>query len=57
MVTVTRSRHQDTPRARWVQDLVKRRGKQKAIVALANKNSRVIWALMASGESYRPTAA
>ena len=40
-------------RSRWVQSLVARRGKNKAAVALANKNARVIWALLSRGDSYR----
>lgn len=40
-------------RSRWVQSLVARLGKNKAAVALANKNARVIWALLSRGDSYR----
>lgn len=40
-------------RSRWLQSLVARRGKNKAAVALANKNARVIWAMLSRGESYR----
>ena len=40
-------------RSRWLQSLVERRGKNKAAVALANKNARVIWALLSRGDSYR----
>lgn len=40
-------------RSRWLQSLVARRGKNKAAVALANKNARIIWALLARGEHYR----
>ena len=42
------------PRSRWLQSLVARRGKNKAAVALANKNARIIWALLARGECYQP---
>ena len=38
---------------RWVSALEKRRGRNRACVALANKNARIIWALMARGESFR----
>jgi len=41
-------------RVRWVQDLVERRGKHIAAVALANKTARIIWAVLARGEEYRP---
>ena len=30
------------------------RGYNKAAVALANKNARIIWALLTRGENYRP---
>jgi len=43
-------------RARWIMALVQRRGIQKAAVALANKNVREVWALVARGESYRALA-
>ena len=39
--------------SRWLQALVARRGKNKAAVALANKNARIIWALLTQGECYR----
>ena len=42
----------EDPRSRWVQALVLRCGKNKAAVALANKNARTIWALMANGHEY-----
>jgi len=44
-------------RIRWVQGLVERRGKHIAAVALANKTARIIWALLARGEEYRPSLA
>ena len=44
-------------RIRWVQELVERRGKHVAAVALANKTARIIWALLARGEEYRPSLA
>jgi transposase len=43
---------------KWVADKKNHIGYNKASVALANKNARVIWAIMATGESYRqPIAA
>ena len=38
----------------WVADKKHRCGHNKASVALANKNARVIWAILAKGECYRP---
>lgn len=40
----------------WVADKKQRCGYNKATVALANKNARVIWALLATGECYRKAA-
>lgn len=54
--TIRWAQGKQTPRARWIMALVQRRGIQKAAVALANKNARVVWALMARGESYRAPA-
>ena len=42
-------------RIRWVRELAERRGKHVAAVALANKTARIIWALLARGEEYRPS--
>jgi transposase len=42
-------------KSRWVADKKQRRGYNKAAVALANKNARIIWAIMATGECYRPS--
>lgn len=42
----------DDARSRWIQNLVLRCGKNRAAVALANKNARTIWALMATGHEY-----
>lgn len=40
--------------SRWVNELRERRGTNRAIVAVANKNARIIWALLARNEEYRP---
>jgi len=37
----------------WLIELMKRRAKKVAAVALANKTARMVWALMTSGEHYR----
>lgn len=39
--------------SRWVSRLVERRGKHKAIVALANKLARICWAVIRSEQSYK----
>ena len=38
--------------SRWVLALKERAGWQKALVALANKNARILWAVMTRGERY-----
>jgi hypothetical protein len=43
-------------RSIWANRLKLARGFNVAAVALANKNARVIWALLTRGENYRPTA-
>lgn len=39
--------------SRWARQLIERRGKQRAAVALANKLARIIWAMLYRGETYR----
>jgi len=41
--------------SRWLRSLVARRGMNKAVVALANKNARVAFALMHGGQPYEVT--
>jgi transposase len=41
----------------WLQALVQRRPRKVVAVALANKMARVVWAMMTSGEAYRPQSA
>jgi len=38
----------------WLADLIGRRPTMVAAVAQANKTARIVWALLARGESYRP---
>jgi transposase len=40
-------------RSRWLRALIARRGKNRAAVALANKNARIVWALLAHHQEYR----
>jgi transposase len=41
----------------WLQELVRRKPAKLAAIALANKNARIIWKLMVSGERYNPAHA
>jgi transposase len=43
---VLTGKHNDDPISQWVQRLRERCGWQKAVVALANKNARILWAVM-----------
>jgi transposase len=43
-------------RSRWLTALIARRGKNRAAVALANKNARIVWALLAHNQEYRARA-
>lgn len=40
----------------WLRELIARRGYKRATVALAAKNARILWALMAHGDSYQLAA-
>ena len=43
---VMRVRKRDDPTSRWLKQLIERVGWQKACVAMANKNARILWAVM-----------
>ena len=49
------TKHDD--RSRWLRALLARRGKNRAAVALANKNARIAWALLAHNQGYRAQTA
>lgn len=49
---VKTSAKKDNYLGRWVQRIHKERGYNKAAVAVANKNARHMWAIMALGEQY-----
>ncbi|HLH04673.1 MAG TPA: IS110 family transposase [Bryobacteraceae bacterium] len=53
---VYRSIHKSDARSRWIADKQKRLGTTKACVAVANKNARIIWAILAKDEHYRKAA-
>jgi len=42
------------PRSRWLASLGQRRHPNVAAVALANKNARIVWAMLAGNVSYEP---
>ncbi len=51
--TVRTADRRTDPTSRWVRELRDRRGLNKAIVAMAAKNARIIWAMLASGEPFQ----
>lgn len=53
---VNRAKRKDDARSRWLTALGARRHRNVAIVAQANKNVRIAWAVLAREESYRPAA-
>jgi transposase len=40
--------------ATWIEGLVARRSRTVVAIALANKMARIAWAMMTTGEAYRP---
>ena len=43
-------------RGQSIDELRARRGFNRATIAVANKNARIIWAVLHSGEAYRSAA-
>jgi len=54
---VRRARTADTTAANWVRSLLERKPARLVTVAMANKTARIVWALLARGETYRSPAA
>jgi len=48
------NKDQGNPQCGWLNGVVQRRNKNVAAVALANKNARIVWALLARDRSYEP---
>lgn len=44
----------DDPTSRWLKALKERVGWQKACVAMANKNARILWAVMTREQGFDP---
>lgn len=51
---ITRSTSMTNHQRSWVRQVQERRGVNKAVVALANKNARIMWSLIAKNEEYQP---
>jgi len=48
-----RARRKHDFRSEWIERVRKRRGMNIPTVVLANKNSRVLWALLVNKDNYR----
>ncbi len=48
--------NKDDRKSQWVKAVRERRGFNKAVVALAAKHARILWALLAKGTEYQPVS-
>lgn len=48
------SRHDKDKRSPWLTSMLARRPTNVVLVAMANKNARIIWAMLNRGQDYRP---
>ena len=48
--------HKHDRLSRWAIALAQRRGYWRAVVAIAAKNARMAWAMLAKGETFKPVA-
>lgn len=51
-----RSAKRGDPALAWLRGLLERKPARLATIAQANKNARIIWAMLTRGEAYRPAA-
>ena len=54
---IRRAKTGDLAAAPWIRSLLERKPARVVTVAMANKTARIVWAVLARGESYRPVAA
>ena len=54
---VNAAQKKDDPLSRWINHLREKRGMNKATVALANKLTRIGWAILRNGTTYQPAPA
>lgn len=54
---IFRIKNKNDAKSLWLQQLVKRRGINRATVALANKNARILWKILVDGVCYQPNLA
>ena len=53
VVQVADRKPDHSPTCRWASKMLRRRNKNITAVALANKNARIVWALLAHGRQYQ----
>jgi len=53
VMAVVRQVKQGSTKWPWMTQLLERKKPKVAAVALANKNARIVWAMLATGETYR----
>jgi len=51
---VRHAEHSEDRLSRWARQLIERRGKHKAVVAVANKLARISWSMLYHESEYRP---
>lgn len=51
---ISTCQNKEDRKSQWIKGIITRRNKNIATVALANKNARVIWAVLSRGECYQP---
>lgn len=54
--SVLRSAKRGDPALAWLKALLERKPARLATIAQANKNARIVWAMLTRGEAYRPAA-
>ena len=52
---LSRAGGKQDPRSLWLGKIRQRRHPNVAAVALANKNARIVWAMLSGGTDYEPT--
>jgi transposase len=53
---IRRAKAGELAAAPWIRSLLERRPARVVTVAMANKTARIVWAVLARGEDYRPLA-
>jgi transposase len=53
---IFKHKNKDDTKSKWAKQLVERRGINKAVVAVANKNARIIWAKLTGAQPWQAAA-